>query len=218
MLAYVFALALAQAQPAELPAAAPSGVSAGDADTPRGAPVGDYDFVAWCHGALTGHMALYTQVKPELTSIERPDEVATDEKNDHAQMVAGREYLALYTRALDGVDRAHHGLVERRRAADAKGQAIWDAAKAADARTRMWSWLLWDLPGRCETAAKSLQTRAGMLAALRSPAPSADAPIGAPAPAGEPPKNIDDALSTAPSGASAPAPDPAPAPSLRGPQ
>ena len=189
MLSLLFAAALLQADPAAAQAP-PSGVSAGDADTPRGAPVGDYDFVAWCHGALTGHMALYTQVKPELTSIERPDEVATDEKNDHAQMVAGREYLALYTRALDGVDRAHHGLVERRRAADAKGQAIWDAAKAADARTRMWSWLLWDLPGRCETAAKSLQTRAGMMAALRSPAPSADAPIGAPAPAGAPPQNI----------------------------
>ncbi|WP_174300963.1 hypothetical protein [Caulobacter sp. S45] len=224
MLAYILALAIAQADPAPAQAAdaapagaAPaSGVSAGDADTPKGAPVGDYDFVAWCHGALTGHMALYTQVKPELTSIERPDEVATDEKNDHAQMQAGRDYLALYTRALDGVDHTHRALTERRRSAEAKGQAIWDAAKAADARTRMWSWLLWDLPGRCETAAKSLQTRAGMLAALHSPAPTPDAPIGDPAPAGEPPKNIDDALSTAPA-AAAPQPADGP-PSLRGPQ
>ena len=86
----------------------------------------------------------------------------------------------------------------------------------------MWAWVGWDLPGRCETAAKALQTRAGMRAALRSAAPAPDAPISADAPSGEPPKNIDDALSAgaaspgaAPVGAAS---DQAPAPSLRGPQ
>ena len=223
MLAFVLALALAQVDPAPATdaAAAPAaqapanGVSAADADTPKGSPVGDYDFVAWCHGALTGHMALYTLVKPELTSIERPDEVAADEKNDHLQMMAGREYLALYTRALDGVDKGRAApLLARRRAAETQGSAMWDPFKDAAPRQRMWAYVGWDLPGRCETAARKMLTPSGRLAALRSPAPS-DASGGEPAPSAEPPKNIDDALGAAP----AATPPPADAsPSLRGPQ
>ena len=223
MLAFVLALALAQADPAtaqtpDAPAAAsPSanGAPAGDADTPKGTPVGDYDFVSWCHGALTGHMALYTLVKPELTSIERPDEVAVDEKNDHLQMMAGREYLALYTRALDGVDKGRAApLLARRKAAEAQGAAMWDPFKDVAPRQRMWAYVGWDLPGRCETAARKMLTPSGRLAALRSPAPASDASGGEPAPSGEPPKNIDDALSAAPA-ATAPADA---TPSLRGPQ
>ncbi len=226
MLALVFALALAQAGPApaaDAPAQAPASTAA-NADMPRGKPTPDYDFVAWCRGALTGHMALYTVVKPELTSIERPDEVAVDEKNDHLQMMAGREYLALYTRALDGVDKGHAApLLARRRAAEAQGAAIWDPFKDAAPRQRMWAYVGWDLPGRCETAARKMLTPSGRLAALRSPAPVSDASGGEPAPSAEPPKDIDDALSTAPTStapAGGPTPDPstAPAPSLRGPQ
>ena len=210
MLAYVLALALAQADAPAASAAPPAGVSANDSDTPRGAPATDYDFVAWCHGALTGHMALYTQVKPELTSIERPDEVAIDEKNDRLQMQAGRDYLALYTRALNGVDHGRPGaLAERRKAAEAQGAAIWDAFRDAPARTRMWAWVGWDLPGRCETAAKKMQTPSGRIAALHSLATA------------RAPSSIDDAL-TAPGGAAATTPDATPSadasPSLRGPQ
>ncbi len=237
MLVYIFALALAQSDPAAAappvaPAASsPAALAAAEAeaDTPKGAPAQDYDFVAWCHGALKGHMALYDEVKPELNSIERQGEAAENAKTDKAQMEAGREYLALYTRALNGVDKSHAGpLDERRKAAEAQGASIWTPARAADARTKMWSWLLWDLPGRCETAAKSLQTRAGMQAALHSPAPTIDAAASqasvlasdptagaAPAPA---PANIDDALSTNPAGAARPAPPSDAAPPLRGPQ
>ncbi len=216
MLAYLFALALSQADASSVatPAASPPAE-----ETVRGAPARDYDFVAWCHGALTGHMAMYEQVKPELVSIERPDEVAGDARNDKLQMQAGREYLALYTRALDGVDHGRSGpLMTRRRSAEAQGSAIWAPFKSVPARTQMWAWVGWDLPGRCETAAKALQTRAGMRAALRAPAPTSDAAIGDPAPTGEPPKNIDAALTTAPADTSAPAADPGPTPSLRGPQ
>ncbi len=222
MLSLLLAAALLKADPApeaDSASASQAPASAADADTPKGTPVGDYDFVAWCHGALTGHMALYTVVKPELTSIERPDEVAVDEKNDHLQMVAGREYLALYTRALDGVDKGRAApLLARRRAAEAQGAAMWDPFKDAAPRQRMWAYVGWDLPGRCETAARKMLTPSGRLAALRSPAPASDVSGGEPAPSAEPPKNIDDALSTAPAGASAPAPDQTPAPSLRGPQ
>jgi hypothetical protein len=208
MLAYALALLLAQADaaPASSGSAVPSAASVAADGTPKGAPAENYDFVAWCHGALSGHMALYGEVKPELVAIEQPGEVATDEKNDKAQLAAGREYLALYTRALDGVDKGHAGnLIARRRAAEAQGSAIWDPYKAAPPRQRMWAWVGWDLPGRCETAAKKLLTPAGRIAALHSPAPAASGQ----------PQSIDDAL-----GGSAPAPPPADAagPALRGPQ
>jgi hypothetical protein len=234
MLPLLFALALAQAEPpAAMTAAAAITPAAAeeDGDIPKGAPAADYDFVAWCHGALTGHMALYDLVKPELQSIERPEEVAEDEKADADQMKAGREYLALYARALRTAAKSHpKEMAERREKAEALGQAIWDPAKAAEPRTRMWSWLLWDLPGRCEVAAKRLETRSGVLgAAFKSsddaPAP---APVAAPAadakpadpatdttPKAEAPKSIDDAIAPP-----APNADPssAPAPALRGPQ
>ena len=167
-------------------------------------------------------MALYDQVKPELDGLERPDEVAADAKSDKAQMQAGRDYLALYTRALNGVDKERPGpLFTRRKADEAQGAAIWEAAKGAAPRTRMWSWLLWDLPGRCETASKALQTSKGRLAALKSRASplegvatSAVEPTGATVPAT--PGSIDDALAATPQPTPAPPADAGP--NLRGPK
>jgi regulator of protease activity HflC (stomatin/prohibitin superfamily) len=229
MLSFLFALALAQAEPPAMAAAAAvTPPAAEDGDIPKGAPSADYDFVAWCHGALTGHMALYEMVKPELKSIERPEEVADDEKADVEQMKAGREYLALYTHALHAASKAHpKEMAARREKAEAQGEAIWDAAKAAEPRTRMWSWLLWDLPGRCEVAAKRLETRSGVLGGAfktsedAAPAPAANAPAAEPPPAPAPqpaapadgPKSIDEALPPSPPSSPPPA-----APPLRGPQ
>jgi hypothetical protein len=213
MLASLLAAALLQAADAPAvtaPPSAPATAAAPSSDgTPRGAPAQDYDFVAWCHGALAGHMALYEKVKPELVSIEQPGEVATDAKNDRLQMEAGRDYLALYTRALNGVDHGRPGaLLERRKAAEAQGAAIWDTFKSQPVRQQMWAYVGWDLPGRCETAAKALLTPKGRLAALHSSAPDAAAP-------GAEPGSIDDALGAP---AASPAPPAGAAPSLRGPQ
>jgi hypothetical protein len=213
MLSLLLAAALAQADAPVVaaPPSAPPAASASSAPdgTPRGAPAEDYDFVAWCHGALAGHMALYQEVKPELISIEQPGEVATDAKNDLLQMQAGRDYLALYTRALNGVDHGRPGpLLERRRAAEAQGAAIWAPFKGQPIRQQMWAWVGWDLPGRCETAAKALETPKGRLAALHSPAPSAQS-------GGAEPGSIDDALSPSAPAAGSPA---TAGPALRGPQ
>ena len=104
-------------------------------------------------------------------------------------------------------------LFERRKAAEAQGAAIWAPFDDVPARQRMWAYVGWDLPGRCETAAKAMQTPSGRLAALHSsaPPPSSDGPA---APAGPAPQSIDDALGSAPA---APAPADTGAP-LRGPQ
>ncbi len=171
--ALLFALVLAQAQDpvatapqaqsssASAPSAssspaAPSSPGVDESDIPKGAPTDDYGLVAWCRGALTGHMALYPLVKPEMKSMERPGEVASDEKSDAAQMQAGREYLALYARAMQTAEKTDPKLVERGLALRTQGEGIWTEAKAAEPRKRMWSWLMWDLPGQCEVSANRL--------------------------------------------------------------
>ena len=35
-----------------------------------GAPTDDYQFVAWCYGALSGYLDLHDEVMPEVTRIE----------------------------------------------------------------------------------------------------------------------------------------------------
>jgi hypothetical protein len=158
--AILLALALVQAQksaaaPAGTPATA-SSPAADESDIPKGAPTDDYGLVAWCRGALTGHMALYPLVKPEMKSIEQPGEAAADEKGDAAQMQAGREYLALYARAMQAAEKTNPKLVARGLDLRTQGEGIWTEAKSAEPRTRMWSWLMWDLPGECEVSAHRL--------------------------------------------------------------
>lgn len=230
--ATLFALALAQADPAAAATAPPpvggpiatSGPASGqapvaDGDVPRGAPADDYGLVAWCRGALTGHMAMYPVVEPELKSIERPGEEATDVKADHEQMEAGRDYIALYTRAMAITEKASRKPIHARGVElEAQGQSIWTAAKDAQPRARMWTWLMWDLPGRCEVAAKRLERHEGITTAAADAAVEAQAAASADAaPAGAAqaaPQSIDEAL---PATAPAPADPPAP-PALRGPQ
>ncbi len=154
-LAPLFALALMTigAQDAAPVAATPAFV---EDPVPAGAPADDYGLVSWCSGALTGHMALYTMVKPQLDQLpdSRPQETAV---LDAEQMKAGNEYLALYKRATDAAERASpQNITDRGAELRQKGDAIWVPAKQADAKTRMWTWLGWELPGRCETAAERL--------------------------------------------------------------
>ncbi len=156
-LASLFALALMMAEPpaATVSAATPKAVA--EEPLPPGAPSDDYGFVSWCTGALAGHMTLYEQVKPELDAL--PDSKPKETQAlDAEQMKAGREYLELYKKATDAAEKAsprpigERGLTERRR-----GNAMWDTARnATDKKAVMWTWLSWELPGRCETAAERL--------------------------------------------------------------
>ncbi len=128
------------------------------ADIPASAPKDDYGFVAWCHGALQGHMDLYGAVKDELNSV------SPDDSGDKEQMQAGKDYLALYSRALKAAEKySTRNIRTAGVAADERGRRIWSAAKAAEPRTRMWSWLMWELPPRCEIAARRLEKDAPLL-------------------------------------------------------
>lgn len=214
---------------------APGAVDAGAAassDTPSGAPTDDFGFVNWCKGALSGHMELYPQVKLELAKLEaekaakqdsklspaearaarakRATEAADMAKGDREQMAAGRDYLALYDRGIAEAEKSGAPSLHAQ-GEDAQGQGyrIWSAARAADDRTKMWSWLMWELPARCETSAKKLETQSALLgAAFQQSAPAAAAPEAV---APTPPASAD-----APAGP--PADSPADSGALRGPQ
>ncbi len=177
VLASVLALVLAAAEPpapADPGAAGASAAAAGpaDADIPSGAPSDDYGFVAWCHGALSGHMELYSLVKPELDKV-------SPGQNDAEQLQAGRDYLGLYARAMKAAEQASPSNIQAHGAeAEAAGYRIWAAARAAEPRTQMWSYLMWELPARCEIAAKRLEARATLLGEALKPgaAPEDKAP------------------------------------------
>lgn len=154
-LAPLLALALMAADaPAQTTALAPAPPP--EDPTPAGAPEDDYGLVNWCRGALSGHMELYKIVKPDLDQLpdSKPQETAV---LDAEQMKAGEEYLALYKKATDAAERASpQNIAERGAELRLKGGAIWIPARGADPKTRMWTWLGWELPGRCETAAERL--------------------------------------------------------------
>ncbi len=201
-----------------------------------GAPTDDYGFVAWCRGALSGHMDLYKQAQPEMDRVreeklaidvagksgaelkrardESAKEARHDADLDREQLKAGREYLALYNRALQAAEEAG---APRARGTEMTGQGyrIWAAARAGGGRDRMYAYLMWELPGRCETAAKTLEQNSGLLgeAFKRAEAPVATPAQDAPAPATDAP------AADAPAAAPAEAPPPpelrptAPAPS-----
>jgi hypothetical protein len=148
------------------PPAAAEAKATDDSDIPGGAPTDDYGFVAWCSGALAGHMALYPMVKPQLDAMQRPEEAKDNAKLDQEQLAAGETYLKLYQRALRAAEKASGAnLQARKMEAAAQGSRIWGAARAADPQTRMWSWIMWELPARCETAATRLEKSSSLLGA-----------------------------------------------------
>lgn len=158
LIASLFALTLAAAE-------APSAAPARDPDIPAGAPTDDFGFVAWCQGALTGHMELRPLVKAEL------DAMSPGPKDDDVQQEkAGRMYLDMYKRALAAAEKATTTNAQTNaRAAYSRGYGTWTAARNANPRDKMWTYLNWELPGRCEVAAKRLEERSSLFGeALKS--------------------------------------------------
>jgi hypothetical protein len=150
----LFALALMTAEAAPPPATA---TPVADEPVPAGAPSDDYGLVNWCTGALAGHMQLYGIVKPELDAL--PDSKPKETQVlDAEQAKAGNEYLALYKKATDAAEKASpQPIGERGQQQRRAGMGIWTAAmNTNDKKSRMWTWLGWELPGRCEVAAERL--------------------------------------------------------------
>ena len=135
----------------------PVSAAADASPIPPGAPDDDYGLVAWCEGALSGHMALYALVKPELDRMEQSGDKAKDAEMDAEQLAAGQEYLALYARALQAAEARGDGAPPRAAGLIRAGDTLWAPVRAAAPNDRMWSWVMWELPARCETAARRLE-------------------------------------------------------------
>jgi hypothetical protein len=180
---------------APMATAAPVKAEAAAADamaeyTPAGAPKGDYAFVAWCKGVLTGHMDLAERVKDVLPL-------------DDVQQKVGKAYLRAYDVALTkGKAAQSPETLAEADAARQTGWMNWEPTRKADKQLAADSYLAWQLPGRCEHAAvrvagdKALFRLApdvdevasmGVDAPMSSrgnaaPPPAAEAPKAAPAP------------------------------------
>ena len=129
---------------------------------PPGAPSDDFGLVAWCHGALRGHMELAAQI----------NEVDAD------QEAIGREYLKSYEVALAASPQSKTDAGARAAAAARQaGHGSWAAARSSQNReTQKFTYLGWQLPGRCEHAAKRLTTNGDLLGAAVAPTRTTEAP------------------------------------------
>lgn len=136
---------------------------------PAGAPSDDFGLVAWCHGALRGHMELAEQIG----------------ESDEEQQTIGREYLASYDAALKAAPQSKTADGARTAAAARQtGYGTWAAARTAQNReTQKFTYLGWQLPGRCEHAAKRLGGNADLMgAAMATPVRTTERP----SPTGDP--------------------------------
>jgi hypothetical protein len=153
---------------------------------PRGAPSDDYEFVAWCSGILSGHMELFTRVKPELDVISKRWNTLEQDERDYAlQREAGLKAQAMFARAMRAAEAASpREITPSGQAAIASGVGMWKDINTVDKTNQAYSWLNWGLPARCEKIAASLEQRSTLAAAARrQPAGLAPAtPVAPPLP------------------------------------
>lgn len=210
-LAILAALTLAVAEPApaaaaapasaQAPSQAPSQASGEAAQTPSreqiedalpdGAPADDYEFVAWCHGALAGQIELDPIVEKDMDAIEGPAEAAKRKADDAAIAAQHAAYLKAYEAALAAAEKASPTAIHPKGvAAELLGYRIWGATRNKAPIWRMVDWGNWEVPPRCQKAAKRLYDRATLFgAALKGDGPPPDtAPAPDPAAPDKPPK------------------------------
>lgn len=194
----------AQPAPADQAAQAPaadalaSGAAPPEERWPAGAPHDDYQFVAWCYGSLRGYLDLHDEVMPDVTRIEStyrpPGRKLSDDLKVYADIQKdGRRQLKLFQGALTAAEKASIRPINTVGAeAVKKGRSTWNAGPEITKARLAQEWMSWALPAKCETTAKSLESRATLLgASFKSnaesepeAAPPADAPpADAPAPA-----------------------------------
>ena len=161
--------------------------------TPEGAPKDDYNFTAWCHGVLSGHMALAEHVQSVLPL-------------DEVQQKIGKVYLKGYEEALQvGRKTRSPAELDAADAIRAAARANWNTAMKADLQLGADTYLAWQLPGRCEHAAKRIAGRDDLFrmapgveetaatAARETAVAEAPAAVAAPAPAMTPASTVDTA-------------------------
>jgi hypothetical protein len=184
-LAIALALFVQSAEPAA-PAAPP------EDRLPAGAPKDDYQFVAWCYGALRGYLDLHDQLMPEVTRIEgefrKPGTSLADDLKVYADMQKdGQQKLKLFQGALTAAEKASVRPINVAGAqAVRQGRMTWSAPAGTSKARMAQEWMSWALPARCERVAASLEARAKLMgASLKANQPSEPAPSATDTPAEE---------------------------------
>jgi len=169
--------------------AAPAAPAPAELPLPAGAPADDYQFVAWCFGALRGYMDLHKEVMPEVTRIEStyrpPGRKLADDLQVYAdQMKQGERDLKRFQAALTAAEKASLQPINQIGAqALRRGRATWTASADVTARRKAQEWMSWTLPARCSVTADALEQRAKLMGtafkvnAEAEPAPAPEAPV-----------------------------------------
>lgn len=153
----------APAQPATAPAAAAAPAR------PAGAPRDDYQYVAWCYGALRGFVDLHDQVMPEVRRIEsefrRPgSKLSDDMKVYDEEMRAAHADLKRYQAALTAAEKASLQPINTVGAQQvAKGRAMWNGGPDVTKARLAQEWMGWEPPRDCGTTADALEKRAVLM-------------------------------------------------------
>lgn len=194
MTALAIALALfAQAPETAAPTAA---APAAEDRLPTGAPRDDYQFVAWCYGALRGYLDMHDEMMPEVTRIEsqfrKPGTKLEDDLKVYAQMQKdGRGQLKTFQGALTAAEKASVRPINSLGASAVRqGRQIWNTGPEVTKARKAQEWMSWTLPARCETVSASLESRAKLMgatfrvnedpAASTTEAPKSEAPAETP--------------------------------------
>ena len=169
-------LATLPATPAPEPAAAAAPV---EDRLPTGAPKDDYQFVAWCYGALRGYLDLHDEMMPEVRRIEsqfrKPGTTLEEDLKVYADMQKdGRAKLKQFQAAITAAEKASVRPINAQGAqAVRQGRMTWVAGPEISKARKAQEWMSWALPARCERVATELETRSRLgAAALRANAPA----------------------------------------------
>jgi hypothetical protein len=188
MTPFAIALALFAQDPA--PAAAEAPLEAPKAESPEdripsGAPRDDYQFVAWCYGALRGYLDMHDEMMPEVTRIEgqfrKPGTRLEDDLKVYADMQKdGRGKLKSFQAALTAAEKASVRPINTVGAAAVRqGRQIWNTGQDVTKARKAQEWMSWVLPARCETVSASLEQKAKLMGATfrvnEEPPPAAPA-------------------------------------------
>lgn len=177
------ALALLAQDAAPAADAAPTAPPSVEDRLPTGAPKDDYQFVAWCYGALRGYLDLHDEVMPEVKRIEgqfrKPGTSLADDLKVYDDMQAdGRAKLKLFQSALTSAEKASTRPINLVGAqAVRQGRSVWMVGPEVTKARKAQEWMSWALPARCEKVAGELETRSKLLGAtLKANAPKEETP------------------------------------------
>jgi hypothetical protein len=182
----VLALFLADQPPAE--GAAIQGPPTAQS-RPASAPKDDYQYVAWCYGALRGYVDLHDQVMPEVTRIETEFRAPGRKLSDDLKVYADQQRqakgdLKQFQAALTAAEKASLKPINAVGAeAVRKGRSIWNPGPEVSKARLAQEWMSWTPPASCGATAAALEERARLAGPAFQVNAEPDAP---PAPAETP--------------------------------